>query len=537
MKEFKKFKLFLLMILVTIATLTGTQIVKAEEEDDIKFYIRKSDNFNRIAEYTDPSNVKGLSWDEERNILTMDNFECTDMGIYSHGKHKDITIIVKNNNKLTSLRYGVKIYNLDVKLIGDGSINMTNGFTTAGNEYEDDFLVDNRGSVIIDGPYLNIYDSNMILDDFILKSGHVDMRCCWLEFRGFGLPNELKELQRAPAIQIFDKLEISGGSIYINTGESLNEFDYYDAVEIYPAISYYGYKVTPNVYIENSTFIFVDADGDEEGLIGNYNSRSDYIDMSKFENIIYEYYTDESQIKRILIDKYDVKLSDNSFKYNGKAHTPKVKLGGLFEGVDYKVTYENNIEVGNAKIHIKGIGFYTGEKTVEFEIIEEKITNEANKNTTSTDHTSDEQTSDKRIIKDKNFIYKILKESITKNNYGKVEVIGFTNNKIKKLKIKNVIKYNGKKYKITSIGKNVFKNNKKFRSVTIGKYVTKIGSKAFYNCKKLSNVVIKSNKLIKIGKKAFFKKGKGTIKISAPNKKKKAYKKLLKYARCKKIVM
>ena len=54
---------------------------------------------------------------------------------------------------------------------------------------------------------------------------------------------------------------------------------------------------------------------------------------------------------------------------------------------------------------------------------------------------------------------------------------------------------------------------------------------------KIQVYFLKSNKLIKIGKKAFFKKGKGTMKISAPNKKKKAYKKLLKYARCKKIVM
>ena len=42
---------------------------------------------------------------------------------------------------------------------------------------------------------------------------------------------------------------------------------------------------------------------------------------------------------------------------------------------DYKVSYSNNKNIGTAKILIKGIGEYEGEKTVTFNIIPPKVTN------------------------------------------------------------------------------------------------------------------------------------------------------------------
>ena len=86
----------------------------------------------------------------------------------------------------------------------------------------------------------------------------------------------------------------------------------------------------------------------------------------------------------------------------------------------------------------------------------------------------------------------------------------------------------GVTYKVTAIEKNAFKKNKKMKSVTIGKNVRKIGKKAFYGCKKLKKLTIKSTKLTtkKVGSKAFGKTPK-KMTVKVPKKKFKAYKKML----------
>lgn len=58
--------------------------------------------------------------------------------------------------------------------------------------------------------------------------------------------------------------------------------------------------------------------------------------------------------------------------YNGKGQCPSVSIytanGYLVPDVDYTVSYENNINVGTAVIHIRGIGKYSGEITKTFTI-------------------------------------------------------------------------------------------------------------------------------------------------------------------------
>ena len=65
----------------------------------------------------------------------------------------------------------------------------------------------------------------------------------------------------------------------------------------------------------------------------------------------------------------------------------------------------------------------------------------------------------------------------------------------------------------------------------IGKNVRSIGTKAFYNCKKLRRVSIKSLLINKIGKKAFYRKNGKKLMISVPKLQKKVYKKLIKNAK------
>lgn len=84
-------------------------------------------------------------------------------------------------------------------------------------------------------------------------------------------------------------------------------------------------------------------------------------------------------------------------------------------------------------------------------------------------------------------------------------------------------------YKVTEIAANAFKNQKKIRKVVIPSGVSRIGKKAFYGCKNLKNITIKTTKLTKknVGSKAFSGiHAKAVIKV--PKKKQSAYKKILK---------
>ena len=93
--------------------------------------------------------------------------------------------------------------------------------------------------------------------------------------------------------------------------------------------------------------------------------------------------------------------------------------------------------------------------------------------------------------------------------------------------IPDKVSFAGKSYTVAEIGDNAFKNNTKIKKVTIGKNVKKIGKSAFYKCKKLNQVVIKSKKVTTIGNKAFCKNVK-KLKIKVPKSKYKKYKSLLK---------
>lgn len=56
-------------------------------------------------------------------------------------------------------------------------------------------------------------------------------------------------------------------------------------------------------------------------------------------------------------------------EYTGKAVTPSIYVSGLTEGVDYQVTYSNNVNVGTATATIKGIGYCQGTLTTTFKIL------------------------------------------------------------------------------------------------------------------------------------------------------------------------
>ena len=118
-------------------------------------------------------------------------------------------------------------------------------------------------------------------------------------------------------------------------------------------------------------------------------------------------------------------------------------------------------------------------------------------------------------------IYKVTK-SAAKN--GTVELTKPNKSK-NNVTVPDTVTFDGVTYKVTSISKNAFKDNKKLKKVTIGKNVSKINSSAFYGCKNLKTVTIKSTQLKTVGKNAF--KGVNTkAKIKVPKSRLKSYKKL-----------
>lgn len=118
--------------------------------------------------------------------------------------------------------------------------------------------------------------------------------------------------------------------------------------------------------------------------------------------------------------------------------------------------------------------------------------------------------------------YKVIKAG------AEVSLVG-TNKNAKSVTIPAVIKVKGVTYKVTSIGAKAFNGSKKFTKVTIGANIKKISNNAFFKCKSLKMVTIKSVLLTKktANKKAFKGVNKKMV-IKVPKKMKKAYVKIFK---------
>ena len=125
--------------------------------------------------------------------------------------------------------------------------------------------------------------------------------------------------------------------------------------------------------------------------------------------------------------------------------------------------------------------------------------------------------------------YKIIKFNAKNRKFisGEVALVAPAKKTVKKFKVPESIKLSNKTFYVTQISSKAFANCKKLSNVTIGKRVVKIGSGAFSGCKKLKKITINSVKLKKVGKNVF-KNANSKIKIYVPKKRFKKYKKLLK---------
>lgn len=125
----------------------------------------------------------------------------------------------------------------------------------------------------------------------------------------------------------------------------------------------------------------------------------------------------------------------------------------------------------------------------------------------TTSPTANPQISKKKVFK-KGDIFSDSKSNgkykVTKSNAGKYEI--------------SFVKYTGKSKKTVTIPNSIKKNGTRYT-------VTGIGAKAFYGCKKLKTIQIKSQKLKTIGNKALYGINKKAV-IGIPKRKRKKYIKL-----------
>ena len=214
------------------------------------------------------------------------------------------------------------------------------------------------------------------------------------------------------------------------------------------------------------------------------------------------------QPQKVDISKATVSKISTKY-YNGKSIKPSVTVTyngkKLAKDKDYTVSYSSNKNIGTAKVKIAGKGDYTGSVTKSFQITVKKGAS----------------------YKVGGYKYKITNAKTS--GKGTVAVTGSSASKksLKKISIADTVKIGGKKFKVTEIGKSAFSGYSKVTSATIGANATKIGEKAFYNCKKLKSINIKTKSLKSVGKNAFKNIHKNAT-IKVPKNKLKSYQKLLK---------
>ncbi len=144
-----------------------------------------------------------------------------------------------------------------------------------------------------------------------------------------------------------------------------------------PIIMYYDPKVKeykPNVQFFMGSKLLTEG---TDYVISEYKNNTE-IGKASMKVTLMGYYTGEGVVnytisKRPVSDS-EVKISKiDTQNYTGKAVTPSVKVTfngvTLEEGVDYNVSYKNNVEEGTATATVTGKGnYYTGSQAIEFTI-------------------------------------------------------------------------------------------------------------------------------------------------------------------------
>lgn len=310
-----------------------------------------------------------------------------------------------------------------------------------------------------------------------------------------------------------DTINISDGTIIIDYEKS-TEYEYVYGWNPFIWESDFNLSNT-QIFLTGDKSVINELNDKNNGkfkLYDMYNFYDDDLDREEWKKHTHVDKTvSVKEVSTLDISKYGISLLEGAIFDNGKFKEPKIDLKGLVSNKQVKINYAYDLKAGKGTATITGIAPFAGKVVLKFKItkIEPKIGT---------------------VLNAGKYIYKVVKS-------GNVAVIGLKKKNLKTIKIADKVTIDGFSYKVTSISSKAFKNNKNIKKVIIGKNVSTIGKKAFYGNKKLKEVVIKTTKLEKIGKKAFFRKGGKKIVFKVPKKKLKKYKKLLKKARLKKFII
>lgn len=263
-------------------------------------------------------------------------------------------------------------------------------------------------------------------------------------------------------------------------------------------------------------------------------------------------------------------IGNAEFTYTGEAKTPVVGVKHsygryLTKGVDYLLTYENNINAGTAYAVVTGTGYAKGTIKVPFTIQPASIDNAVLGYVTSQNYTGSAITpavtvtvrgktlqkgtdyvvayADNvnpgnaaiRVVGVGNYTGSVtgaftinepvkrqeIKEFTINNAKYKivggegsktVEFVGLLDKNKKKVTIPQYTSYQNVKYRVTKVSSKSFRGNRKINTVSIASGVTEIGASAFEGCTKLKNVTL--GKDIKTIEKNAFKKCKSLQKLT-----------------------
>ena len=514
--KFFMLALSLIMILIVVITYGG---IKAEAYNNSDIYVECIKDYKANQEETinlARNKVNGITWDYEKGILTLENYDggaiYISRGYSLNTILPDIEIRIKGKNvihantKAKHYRSGVfYIGDMNATFTGDGTLTVE----TAREGSEDDaYNLTVYGNLTLDGPtiilpkaYSALYvaaggvtvnkQKKYIEGDLTVKSGRIQVDMIPI-IRNYNGGNRVTYAWSS-AVSVERNLRLSGGSVVVSL-EWTNVASTWMTKPF--GVFNVGTKENNGTIEAKDTTVVLNIDDKFSGVPTFLVFLRDELGLAEFDGDYGK--PDPTKIKvdsSVVVyrgrlgDTFDfsrseMSLSETSVTYDGKEKTPKVNVKGLIEGVDFTVEYKNNIDVGSAQAVVTGIGHFKGVKALDFNIIPKKDDGSRQEDSGNRpgDGGSDAQNTQSVFTAGK-YKYKITgTASLGKN--GTVSIVGLSKNSykknIKKIVIPATVKYGNSKYDVTSVG-----------------------AKAFKGCKKAKTVVIKSKKIKKIGKQAF----------------------------------
>lgn len=156
-------------------------------------------------------------------------------------------------------------------------------------------------------------------------------------------------------------------------------------IETHTVYSYseYFFRVSlMNKYGESLSEVRTRYDEDGTNTVILEPNTTYYIQVKNyFNSSVYQRLTETGKYKFSIgkpeIKTENVTIEDTSYTYDGKEKKPSVTVvyngETLVNDKDYKVTYSNNINAGNAKVTVQGIGDYIGTVDNTYTIEKQKI--------------------------------------------------------------------------------------------------------------------------------------------------------------------